>query len=422
VSAPADVARPTVLRAGAAFDGVSGTLRGPTEVLVIDGRIAEIDGSVSRPDGVEVVELGDRTLSPGFIDCHIHSQLTPERMLGTFYQESSAMKGLFALKSLRDMLNAGFTTVRDAASLDEEFSTVDLKRAVERGLVAGPRMIVCPHMLSGTSGHGETGVSDPSFHRPAIGVVDGADAIRTKVRQEVFGGADWIKVSLSGFFGFRPGDGPEEMAWTQAELDACVEAARDLGLDTCVHALGDESVKRTVRSGARSVEHASLASQEALDMVVEAGVYLVPTMLPIELFLSGAVVDVSGPAGDAPKGPRPTFGLFAYDEQLAEVQHRIAASDAMIAFGSDAGGFPHGEAWMEFRAMVRSGMTTLRALRAGTSVAGELLRRPDLGRLTEGATADVVAMVGDPLADIEATSRVEFVMQQGRVHRRLDGA
>ncbi|HWI21477.1 MAG TPA: amidohydrolase family protein [Baekduia sp.] len=415
--------QPTIVKAGAVFDGVGPDLRGPTEILVIDGRIAEIDGTVSRPDGAETIDLSDRTVSPGFIDCHIHSELTPTRLLGTVHTESSAMKSLFALKGLKEMLDSGFTTVRDASGLDESNSTVDLKRAIDIGLIDGPRMLVAPHMLSGTAGHGEAPPLDSFYHRPWGGIVDGVDPIRAKVRHEVLIGADWIKVSLSGFFGFRRGDGPEEICWTQDELNACVETARDYGVHTMVHALGDESVRRSVKSGARSIEHASLASAETVKMIEDAGTYVVPTWIVTELFQSGAVTDVHKmPSGEGPPPEMPQVGIFLMGDQLAETQKHIAASDVKIAFGSDAGGFPHGEAWREFVAMVNGGISPLRALRAGMSTAAELLELPDHGQLKPGMVADIVAMQGDPLKDIEATGRVDFVMKQGAIHRRSDGA
>lgn len=408
---------PIVIRADSVFDGVDLRTSAETEILVIDGRIAELGDRVPRPDGAGEVDLRGYTVSPGFIDAHVHSELTLDRMLGIFHTESSALKALQALPGLRHMLDAGFTTVRDCGGLDDQYSTVALKQGQALGLIRGPEMLVAPHILGGTGGHAESPDLDPCYRTIGKGVIDGPDAIRAKTREEILGGADWIKVALTGFFGLRAGDGPEDISWSEAELRACVEAAADYGKDVAVHALGDASIIRAVRAGARSIEHATLVELATLDAIEASGVFVVPTMRVVRDFLSGAVVDVHDPSGAAVT-ERPRFGLFAYDDKLAEVQHRIASSDVKIVYGSDTGGKPPMDAWQEFTAMVGYGVSPVRALRSATSVAAEMLRRPDLGALRVGATANIIAMAGDPIADITATSRVSFVMQRGTVHRR----
>ncbi|HWH26308.1 MAG TPA: amidohydrolase family protein [Pseudolysinimonas sp.] len=412
------MARPVVIRAAALFDGEDMRERPATEILVIDGRIAELGDTVPRPDDVEVIDLTGYTVSPGFIDAHVHSGLTLDRMLSTFYTESSVLKALHSLPGLAGMLNTGFTTVRDLGGLDTEYATVGLKKGIELGLITGPRMIVAPHIMSGTSGHGEPPQLDSEFRIRVRGVVDGPDAIRGRVREEILNGADWIKVALTGFFGDRPGEGHGHMSWTLAELEACVEAARDLDVDVAVHAISDESVKRAIQAGVRSIEHGSLMSQETLDLAEETGTYLVPTMRIIRDMFSGAVVSVNE-VQDGNEAGLPTDGIFALKDDLLESQALIAQSNAKVVYGSDASGKSPLDLWGEFTAMVEYGVDPLRALRSATTLAAEMLRRPDLGALRVGALADVIALDGDPLTDIDATHRVTFVMKEGVVHKRV---
>jgi tryptophan 2-monooxygenase len=405
---------PIVLEAAAAFDGRGPDLFGPTQVFVADGRIVAIGPDVPAPDDVKRVDLGQLTLAPGLIDAHVHCQMTPERLLDTFFDESSVLKALYAIEPMRTLLHGGFTVVRDCASQDAGFGTVDLRRAQERGLIEGPKMLVCPHMLSGTGGHGDFAALRPGLNaQEYICVGDGVDGVQQAVRRQARAGADWIKLAASGGFSGPGNDDPGHVTYTEQELRVAVETAADLDLHVAVHCYGDEAVRRSVKAGARSIEHASLASDATLELARDAGTYIVPTMH----FIQDKLRALEDPEQAAVMAPHTRRRFERYREQLIDRQQAIIASGVKIALGSDAGPFPHADNWREFGALVAAGATPLRALQAGTSVAADLLGLSDRGELTAGNVADIVAMDGDPLADITATGRVALVMQEGRIVR-----
>ncbi|HTX07337.1 MAG TPA: amidohydrolase family protein [Solirubrobacteraceae bacterium] len=406
--------RPIALRADAAFDGDGPALLGPTQILVLAGRIVAIGPEVDVPEEAIRLDLGDRTLAPGLIDAHVHCEMTPERLLETFFAESSVLKALYAVKPMRTLLYQGFTTVRDCASLDPGFGTLDLRLAQQRGLIEGPKMIVCPHMLSATGGHGDFAALRPGLGQEEyVCVADGVDGVQLAVRRQARAGADWIKLAASGGFAGSGNDDPEHVTYTERELRAAVETAADLGLHVAVHCYGDEAVRRSVVAGARSIEHASLASDDTLELARNTGTYILPTMH----FIQDRLRALDDPERARAMPPHMRVRFERYRDRLLDRQQAIVTSGVRIALGSDAGPFPHADNWREFEALVAAGASPLQALRAGTSVAADLLELPDRGRLREGDTADIVAFDGDPLLDISVLGRVEFVMQAGRILR-----
>ncbi|MFI1910743.1 amidohydrolase family protein [Streptomyces microflavus] len=365
---------------------------------------------MSAEDGADAVpvNLPGCTLLPGLIDCHVH---LPDEQAD---QESAAYQTLTALPAMRALLANGFTTVRDLGSARQPLN-VALRRAVAEGLVQGPRILAAPNIISPRGGHGDKAPQLSERYGTRIGTVaDGVEEIRRQVRDQVGQGADWIKYAGSGGFS-SPSDAPDALAYAQDETDALVEAARDAGLPCAAHAFPDESVLRAVRAGVRSVEHGSLATVETLALMARHGVFLVPTLYAAVRMLEQLEQEGSG-AG--PAGP----GLRGLAGEVREGMVRQIGSAVPIAFGTDAGMFPHHENWREFPTLVAHGMTSLRALRAATAVAAELLELPDAGALAPGRAADLVAVDGDPFADIAAMGRVSLVMRQGRiVHRTRPG-
>ncbi|WP_127128761.1 amidohydrolase family protein [Georgenia sp. SYP-B2076] len=402
----------SVLVCGAVFDGVSGELGGRAEIAVRDGVITEVGQSVGRPDGAEVIDLTERTVSPGFIDTHVHLTMDAAD-LARQTLASSATKALTGLALARDYLRYGFTTLRDLGSMDPEFPTVDLRDALAAGLVEGPRLVVAGHVLSASAGHGDLGgFYAPRWDLPVSAVADGAAQVRRLVRREHAYGADWIKTANAGGY-FSAGDDPARGTWFDDEMDALCGAARLLGMPVAVHTGGAQACRQAIRAGARSLEHAYLIGEEGIEMAARAGVYIVPTMQMTQEDLA---------ALRAGTLPGQAVWKFRRDhEAILEAQRLIAASDVKIAFGTDCGMFPFGHGIREFQAMVAAGLSELRALRAATSVAAEMLGRADLGVLRPGARADIVAMPGNPLDDITATARVDFVMRDGAVYRRPGG-
>jgi tryptophan 2-monooxygenase len=406
----------TLITGANVWDGVSGTAL-PRQLLVVDGRIDRIDEVIDPPADAELVDLPGRTLTPGFIDCHTHVTVMPP-VSPALATDSSAAKALKSLPVLRALLHNGFTTVRDLGCGDLDYPAIDLRDAVAAGLVEGPRMLVAPHMISARGGHGDfSGFLADQYQGPSrqleLAAADGCDEIRTRVRQEVRAGADWIKFAATGGFA-SPSDDPGHATYSQQEMDALVAAAADLGVPATPHSYGDEGIRRAVRAGVRSIEHGNLASAEALQMIEDAGVFLVPTQYAILSATRRADDDPFWTA--VPEHARRKF--VKYRGALSDAAERLAVSNVRIAFGTDAGMFPHQENWREFPMMVSVGITPLRALQAATSVAAELLQRDDLGVIAEGKRADLIAMPGDPLTDIEATGRVDFVMKDGVVYRR----
>ena len=405
----------TLITGANVWDGISDQVA-PRQVLVVDGRIQRIADAIEAPADARVVDLAGHTVTPGFIDCHTHVTLAPPVGL-MLALDSSTAKTLKALPVLRALLMNGFTTVRDLGCGDVDYPTIDLRNAVAAGLVIGPRMVVAPHLISARGGHGDfSGMVADEYQgccRPLeLAAADGSDEIRTRVRQQIRAGADWIKFAATGGFA-SPSDDPGHATYSQEEMDVLVATAADLDVPVTPHSYGDVGIQRAVRAGVRSIEHGNLASAQTLRMMQDAGVFMVPTQYVI---LSSALREDNDPYWAAvPEHMRRKFGR--YRGALSDAAEQLAASDVRIAFGTDAGMFPHHENWKEFPMMVSTGITPLRALRAATSVAAELLSLDDLGVVAQGKVADLIAMPGDPFADIKVTGQVDFVMKDGVIYK-----
>jgi imidazolonepropionase-like amidohydrolase len=399
----------SVLVCGAVFDGFSEGLGGSAEILVRDGRISDIAQSVDRPDGADVIDLSERTVSPGFIDTHVHLTMDASRLAAQTL-ESTAAKALKGLSLAREYLSYGFTTLRDLGSMDPEFPTVDLRNALDAGVVQGPRLIVAAHIISASAGHGDLRGFYPSrWDLPVSAIADGTQEIRRLVRREHAYGSDWIKTANAGGY-FSVGDDPARPTWFDEEMEAVCSTAHLLGMPVAVHTGAAQACKQAIRYGARSLEHAYLIDEEGIEMATRSGAYIVPTMQMTQEEL-----------GELKAGTLPCQAVwkFSRDNQgILDSQRLMASSDAKVAFGTDCGMFPFSHGIREFQAMVDAGLSPTRALKGGTSVAAELLARDDIGVLKPGACADIVAMPGNPLDDIGATARVDFVMRGGDVHRR----
>ncbi|WP_245925329.1 metal-dependent hydrolase family protein [Nocardia nova] len=388
---------------------------GPTQVLVRHGRIVDVAARVDDR-GADIIDLADRTLLPGFIDCHVHTTMDPSRIMDAVVSDPATVTALNALPTLKTLLHNGFTTVRDLGAFTAEPITIYLRNAVAARLLTGPRLVVAPHFISARGGHGDfSSLLDPQIGTELGALADGPVEIASLVRRDVRAGADWIKFGATGGFG-SPSDDPGQALYSQDEMDTLVATARDLGVPCTPHAYGDEGISRALEAGVRSIEHGNLASAATLKSMEQYGVFLVPT----QYMVIDAVNHLDDDTYWVGKSPAERKKFSRYEEQLRESARNVAASKVNVAFGTDAGMFPHAENWREFPTMVSTGITPLRALRAATSVAAGLLQRPDLGRIEAGATADLIALADDPFSDIEATGAVEFVMQSGIVHRALD--
>jgi imidazolonepropionase-like amidohydrolase len=390
------------------FDGLGDELGGPAEVLIEDGVIADIARSVSRPVSANVVDLGDRTVMPGFVDTHVHLCLDGLNLRQQILQ-CSATKALAGLHLAQQYMRYGFTTLRDMGSLDPDWPTINLRDAIDGGLVHGPRLIVAAHMISATGGHGDMQGAFPCrCHLGLSKVADSPGKIRELVRAEHAFGSNWIKtMNTGGYMSF--GDDPAKVTWFEDEMQCLAETARQLGLPVAVHTGAAEGCKQGLRAGVRSLEHCYLIDDEGIAMAEQAGAFLVPTM---------QMTREDKAMLNAGKLPMQAAWKFRRDvDEIERSQKRIAKSKVQVAYGTDCGMFPFSHGIFEFQAMVVAGLTPLRALKAATSVAASLLQREDIGVLAPGKQADIVAMAGNPIVDIAATEKVDFVMKAGRIYR-----
>jgi len=398
----------TVLTCARLFDGLSDTLAGPSEILVEDGVITDIGRTVSRSGSLAVIELGDRTVMPGFIDTHVHLCLDGMNLKQQILQ-CSATKALTGLHLAQRYMRCGFTTLRDMGTVDPDWPTINLRDAIGNGLVHGPRLIVAAHMISSTGGHADMQGAFPCrCHLGLSRVADSPARIRELVRTEHAFGGDWIKtMNTGGYMSF--GDDPAKVTWFDDEMQSLADTARQLGLPVAVHTGAAEGCKQALRAGARSLEHCYLIDDDGISMAEHAGAFIVPTM---QMTREDKGMLAAG------KLPEQAAWKFRRDvDEIERAQRRIVRSTVQVAYGTDCGMFPFDHGILEFQAMVAAGLAPLRALKAATSVAANLLQRDDIGMLAPGKQADIVAMPGNPVADIAATEQVDFVMKGGRIYR-----
>jgi imidazolonepropionase-like amidohydrolase len=410
----AEPSKPLVLKAARLFDAKSGKLVTPGLVVVTDGKISSVGAGSAVPAGAEVIDLGDATLLPGFMDAHTHVTTQPgEDWRQDFIddlQQTVADRTVKALPYVRATLMAGFTTVRDLGSSD--FIDLGLRNGIRRGDAVGPRILAATEALGTTGGHcdGGNGFRKGLLADPASpGVADGPEALRGKVREVIKYGADVIKVcATGGVLSFT--DDVDSAQLTQAELDAIVDEAHGRKRKVAAHAHGAEGARRAVRAGVDSIEHGSFLDDEALDLMKRKGTFFVPTALALH------GVRERYEKGQLPPELVPKFK--AAEASAKQALRKAIARGVRIAFGTDAGVYRHGRNAGEFALLVEGGLAPVDALRAATSIDAELLGVADkLGTLEAGKLADVIAVPGDPLQDIRRTEQVFFVMKEGVIYR-----
>jgi imidazolonepropionase-like amidohydrolase len=404
-----------VLKAARMFDGRTDSTVASAVVVVEGGKIKAAGSGLAVPAGARVIDLGNATLLPGFIDAHVH--LTGEssddwyRSAVEGLRRTVPEKAIRATDFARRTLMAGFTTVRNVGA--EDYIDVGMRNTIDAGVVPGPRMLVATAALGARGGHCDsTGFPYLLFGKEsglAEGIASGADAFRDAVRFEVKYGADVIKVCATGGV-LSLSDEVDTPQLTQAEMDAIVDEAHRLRKKTAAHAHGAEGARVAIRAGIDSIEHGSFLDDEALRMMKERGTYFVPTLMAGE-YAGGRKATRTYPPEIAAKAK-------AALEARSTAFRNALRMGVKIAFGTDSAVSPHGRNAEEFALLVEHGMTPAAALRTATSVGATLLGVDKrTGTLEAGKDADVVAVPGDVLADIRATEKVSFVMRGGKIYR-----
>ena len=405
------------LRAARLIDGTGAAPIRNAIVIVTNSKITAVGdaASVRIPAGVKVIDLGDVTLLPGFIDAHTH---LVGRVLGDPEGETSSVRDFESFTAIlgvlhaRDTLMAGFTTVRNVGA-SGPFNDMALRKAINEGWTPGPRMQTAGHALGITGGHCDDNGFKPGVVQlgPMDGVANGPEEIRAAVRYQIKYGADVIKTCATGGV-LSEGDAVGATQYSFEELKALVDESNKLERRVAAHAHGTEGIKLAVRAGVSSIEHGSFLDEEGARLMVERGTFLVPTLM------AGEAVERAAKNGVL-KGLRAEKAFAAAAAMRRGIKIAVA-NKVQIALGTDAGVFPHGTNAREFFLLVEwGGLSNMEAITAGTMNGAKLLGwDQNLGSLTTGKWADIVAVSGDPLKDIHAMEKVVFVMKNGMVYKQ----
>ncbi|MDR3717668.1 MAG: amidohydrolase family protein [Bryobacteraceae bacterium] len=394
-----------VLHAARALDVETGHVLAPVEVLVQGETIVEIGSTVRHPSGAEVIDLGDRTLLPGLIDTHVHLFLHPGAEDLQTVQESVAERTIRAVLAAREDLMAGFTAERDMGTEGAGAADSAVRNAITAGWIPGPRLRVSGNAVDILGGHEDAVGYNPEQHvLPNATYANNAAELVSVIREQFKQGADFVKIYQTGKDKIVDGKLVTPYQYTEAELKAAVTEAARVGKTVAVHATGEPGTLYAARAGVVSIEHADELSEETMRIMRDKGIYAVPTFAISEYF-----------AQHAPSAERQKKLLELH---AREFRKQLAAG-VLFAMGSDVGPFPHGTQAREFVLMVEYGMKPLAAIQAGTVNAAKLLGwQGHIGTLKPGYWADIVAVPGDPLADITALQHVSFVMKGGVIYRR----
>jgi imidazolonepropionase-like amidohydrolase len=396
-----------VVKAARLIDGRGGPPLSPAMVHVEGDRIAEVGPRLAVPAGARVIDLGDATLMPGLIDLHTH--LTDR--FGVHWEQAlvtttPGQAALWGAANARETLRAGFTTCRDMGPT-WPYVDVDLRGVIEEGGLPGPRLLVAGNYVSSTGGAGDARQFSIYVDVPVVrNLADGPDEVTKAVRTNLKNGADFIKILATGAV-LSKGIPPGSQQYSDAEIQAAVTEARRWGRPVAAHAHGAEGIKAAIRAGARTIDHGSMLDAEAIGMLAGSSTYYVPTLYTSDVIATSAHVPESEKERDRP------FREAQY------VGFRLAlAAGIPIGLGSDSAVIPHGANARELSVRVKLGEKPMSAIVSATRVNAEILGWSDrIGTIEKGKYADLVAVPGDPLADITAVEHVGFVMKGGVVHR-----
>ena len=411
------MAQVTVVRAGRLIDPDSGTVLSNQVILIKDGRIQAVGRELALPANATVIDLSDRTVLPGLIDCHTHvadgqSDGEPFNVL----RKTASQIALESIPNARAMLLSGFTTVRDVGTY-RALNDIALRDAIARGDVIGPRMFVAGAYITITGGAGAMTGQAPDIQLPwdlHYGEANSPWEVRQKVRLLAHDGVDVIKMLSTGAV-LTHGSNPASIEFTEEELQAGVDEASHFGLRVAVHAHAAQGIRNAILAGAASIEHAEMLDDDIIAMAKQRGTYLDMDIYDEECIQAGAKT------GQTPAD------FLQHDADLGRIQRenfgKAVRAGVKMAFGTDAGVCAYGTSGKQFAFMVKYGMTPMQAIQAATSNAADLLGHAnELGSIKVGKYADLIAVSGDPLKDISLLERVEFVMKDGRVYKSAGAA
>ena len=406
----------TYIVAGRLFDGTGDAVRTNVVIAIEGERIKSVapNSGGAIPAGANVIDLSHATVLPGLIDCHTHLSARADRYNEIYrFKDTPFDHAFYAVVNARKTLEAGFTSVRDVGS--PPFLAVDLRNSINEGYIPGPRVVASGPGISITGGHGDLNNFSPQTRvtmfpdERNFQIADDENQLRHVVRAQVKYGVDVIKILATGGVLSR-GDSPGASQFTYEELKAAADTAHMAGRKIAAHAHGTEGIKNAIRAGIDSIEHASLIDDEGIRLAKEHGTYLVMDIYNDDYILN-----------EAPKVGLPQENIEK-ERMVGRLQRenfeKAVKAGVKMAFGTDAGVYPHGDNAKQFFYMVKFGMTPAQAIRAATASAADLIgRAADVGTIEAGKYADVIAVSGDPLGDVRVLEHVEFVMKGGKVYK-----
>lgn len=399
-------AKQTLINADAYVDVATGETVNYVSVLIEDNKIIEVgrQGYVRTEGDAEVINLNGKTLIPGLMDMHVHLTSDAEENFLASKGNSVPRMTVKAVKNAKKTLMAGFTTVRNLGA--KGYSVIGVRDGINAGEVVGPRIWAAGHSVSITGGHCDDNFSPPEAHSISSGVADGPWAVRKKVRENIKYGANTIKVCATGGV-FSKGTKVGIQQLTQEEIKAAVDEAHMRGLVAAAHAHGTEGIKAAIKAGIDSIEHCSFMDQEAIDLALEHGTYLSCDIYNTEYTLA------FGEANGVPEENINKEKLVSKAQR--ESFRKAVEAGVKMVFGSDAAIYPHGDNGKQFSRMVRFGMTPMQAIQAATIHSAALLKQDNLGQIKAGYLADIVAVDGNPISNIDLMENVTFVMKDGDI-------
>jgi imidazolonepropionase-like amidohydrolase len=406
-------AQRTILHCGKLIDVKKGQVLSQYSIIIEGNKIVEVQpGYASGSSTDKTIDLKNKTVMPGWIDCHVHieHETNPNRYMETFTYNPADYAFMSVVFSQRTLF-AGFTTVRDLGGTGVNIS---LRNAINKKMIVGPRIYTAGRTIASTGGH-----ADPTngYRRdlmgnpgPDMGVANGPDECRQAVRQRYKENSDLVKITASGgvLSVAKSGENPQ---FTEEEMRAIVETAKDYGFKVAAHCHGAEAMKRAVKAGVNSIEHGTYMDDEVMQLMKQHGTYYVPTITA-----GKAVGDSAKIPGYYPELVRPK--ALAIGPKIQGTFGRAYKAGVKIAFGTDAGVYAHGKNWLEFVYMHEAGMPVMETIQSATVAASDLLGVSDIiGSIEKGKLADIVAVDGDPIKDVQVMGKVSFVMKDGIVYK-----